>query len=62
MFTGLVEGRGIVRSIREDGPGVELLIEPPPESDRDDSDGVRIGESIALNGCCLTVIRLDADG
>lgn len=59
MFTGIVEGLGIVRSIREDGPGRELVIAPPPCTVRDD---VRIGESIAINGCCLTVIRLDGDG
>ena len=56
MFTGLVEGRGIVRSIREDGPGVELLIEPPSDAVCDDTDAVQIGESIAINGCCLTLV------
>jgi len=62
MFTGIVEGLGIVRSIREDGPGLELLVEPPDSAVRDAADEVRIGESIAINGCCLTVVRSDADG
>jgi riboflavin synthase len=62
MFTGIVEGLGIVRAIREDGPGLELLIEPPSGAVRDAADGVRIGESIAVNGCCLTVVRADAQG
>jgi riboflavin synthase len=62
MFTGLVEGRGIVRSIRQDGPGVELVIQPPRQAVRNEADAVQIGESIAINGCCLTVVRADQDG
>lgn len=62
MFTGIVEGLGIVRSIRRDGPGLELIIEPPSPAEPHDADPPRIGESIALNGCCLTVVGVDADG
>lgn len=54
MFTGLVEGQGKLLQIEPDGPGVRLLIEPFPSA-RDTA----LGDSIAINGCCLTVIDLN---
>lgn len=62
MFTGLVEGLGVVRSIRQEGPGVELVIQPPGGAVRDAADAVQVGESVAINGCCLTVVRAGGDG
>ena len=61
MFTGLVEGRGIVSEIRSEGAAVRLVVDVPPErlacpSRRDEC---RIGESVAINGCCLTVVEID---
>jgi riboflavin synthase len=54
MFTGLVERMGQVREIISDPPGVRLVIESPEVA------GVtRIGDSIAVNGCCLTVVQVD---
>ena len=55
MFTGIVEGQGTVQSLRPEGPGVELAIAPPREM-LSASNGTRVGESIAINGCCLTII------
>lgn len=53
MFTGIIEALGKIRSL-EDG---RLLVEP----DRIlGPDPVQLGESIAINGCCLTVV--DAAG
>lgn len=57
MFTGLVEGRGTVVDIRPDGPGIRLTIEVPPEMGGD----CELGASVAINGCCLTVIAFDGD-
>lgn len=62
MFTGIVEGLGTVRDIREDGPGLELLIEPPANPVQGAADAVQVGESVAINGCCLTVVRADGQG
>lgn len=52
MFTGLIEGRGIVRSIGPEGPAVLLVLEAPAAM----AGGCSIGESVAINGCCLTAV------
>ncbi|MEA2552024.1 MAG: riboflavin synthase [Fimbriimonadaceae bacterium] len=49
MFTGIIEGIGTVRSLDE---GVLQL-----ESVRIGADPWRVGESIAVNGACLTLIN-----
>ena len=56
MFTGLVEGRGLVRALRPAGATMDLGIEPPPEL-QTATDRAQIGDSIAINGCCLTLVR-----
>ena len=55
MFTGLVEARGVARAAEVDGPGKRLVIEEPAVAER-----VAIGASIAINGCCLTVVAVDS--
>ena len=57
MFTGLVEGMGTVLAITPQGPAVRLAIRIP-ESMR---GGARLGESVAINGCCLTVVLSGAE-
>jgi riboflavin synthase len=52
MFTGIVEEAGKVLQISELPNGIRLVI----VSDIC-SDGARIGDSIAVNGCCLTVVE-----
>lgn len=47
MFTGIIEALGAVRAAASG----ELLITAPAQSD----DPWRVGESVAVNGCCLTV-------
>lgn len=53
MFTGLVEGLGKIVRVDHEPAGVRLAIEPPAlfEADRPG-----IGDSVAINGCCLTVV------
>jgi riboflavin synthase len=53
MFTGLVEGLGRVVAVADEGPGRRLRLAWPGESH---SGPLRLGESIAVNGCCLTVV------
>ena len=50
MFTGLVREVGEVAWLRSTDQTVQLLIKAPRTAAR-----ARIGESVAVNGCCLTV-------
>lgn len=50
MFTGLVEEVGRVRWIRATDHGIQLEIAAPSVATE-----ARTGESVAVNGCCLTV-------
>jgi riboflavin synthase len=49
MFTGLVEAVGIVRSLEKRGEAARLTLESPLSGE------LSLGESLAVNGCCLTV-------
>jgi riboflavin synthase len=54
MFTGLIETICTVKSVRQSGGGLLLTIDlgkPVDES--------KIGDSIAINGVCLTIAKLD---
>jgi riboflavin synthase len=53
MFTGIVQAMGIVRSLQRQGADALLEI----ETSLDVAD-VRIGDSMAVNGVCLTVTSL----
>lgn len=56
MFTGLVEETGTVRSIRRTGRSLAITV-----GARKVLEGGRIGDSIAVNGVCLTVTALHSD-
>lgn len=56
MFTGLVQSLGTVRTAAADGHGGRLLTVHEPAIAPD----LALGESVAVNGCCLTVVRSDA--
>ncbi len=56
MFTGLVQSLATVREVVANAPGVKLVIECPTVS-RD----AALGDSIAINGCCLTVVERNGD-
>jgi riboflavin synthase len=55
MFTGLVECVGVLRARSPRGPGVRLGFEAPLEA-------LLLGESVAVNGACLTVVGTQSDG
>jgi riboflavin synthase len=55
MFTGLVESIGRVRSLDRRGDASRLTLETPLAA------GLSLGESLAVNGCCLTVTSTDGD-
>ena len=56
MFTGLVETMGEVVELRPDPPGVRIIIRHGEVA-----AGAKLGDSIAVNGCCLTVVAIDGD-
>ncbi|MBB1059088.1 riboflavin synthase [Marilutibacter spongiae] len=56
MFTGIIEGLGRVAAIEPLGGDVRLHLEVGSLP----FEGVRMGESIAVNGVCLTVVAFDA--
>ncbi len=56
MFTGLVQSLAKVRQIVPEGPGVRLEISDPMFAQRS-----AVGDSIAVSGCCLTVVTVGED-
>ena len=54
MFTGLVESLATVQEITAEGPGVRLII-----AEADIARHAALGDSIAVNGCCLTVVAME---
>jgi riboflavin synthase len=51
MFTGIVEELGTVEALEDQGDAVRLTVRGPLVT----SDAAR-GDSISVNGCCLTVV------
>ena len=51
MFTGIVEERGKVIAIEDLGDSIRLTIKGPNVA-----EDAKHGDSIAVNGCCLTVM------
>lgn len=58
MFTGIIEAVGSIRTIEPKGGDVRLRI----ATGKLDLGDVRLGDSIATNGVCLTVVELPGDG
>lgn len=56
MFTGLVETMGVVVHRIDQPPGCRLRISAAIAA-----EGAKLGDSICINGCCLTVIAIDGD-
>jgi riboflavin synthase len=57
MFTGIVETMGQVRGVQASGQGMRVVIDRGGLS----LDDVKVGDSISVNGCCLTVVQLEPD-
>ncbi len=53
MFTGIIEQLGIVKSIRKEDKNIHFTIEAPLANE------LKIDQSVAHNGCCLTVVEID---
>ena len=57
MFTGIVEESGTVERIQPAKKSIELTVRA-----RLCGRGLKIGDSLAVNGCCLTVVKLASRG
>src|SRR4030065_705185 len=55
MFTGIIEAVGTVKSIEKKGLFGRIVVECAL-----DLSGIRVGDSIAVNGSCLTVTELSS--
>ncbi|MGI2079924.1 riboflavin synthase [Shewanella putrefaciens] len=58
MFTGIIEAVGTLRKLERKGDDIRLTV----ASGKLDLTDVRLGDSIATNGVCLTVVQQLADG
>jgi riboflavin synthase len=56
MFTGIVEELGTVAAVEEQGDAIRLSIRATTVL-----EDVHLGDSISVNGCCLTVTDVDGD-
>jgi riboflavin synthase len=53
MFTGIVEETGVITALKPTPNSIQLTVRAIKCA-----RGVRLGDSIAINGCCLTVTKL----
>src|SRR5437867_8784353 len=53
MFTGIVEETGVVTKIKQSSRSIELTV-----GAKVCSSGLKVGDSVAVSGCCLTVVKL----
>jgi len=57
MFTGIVEETGVVERIQPTPKSIELTVRM-----KTCGRGLKLGASLAVNGCCLTVVKLGSRG
>ena len=57
MFTGLISHLGHVKSIELNGDSAKLIITNPAITKE-----IKIGDSVSVNGVCLTVTEFDSSG
>ncbi len=53
MFTGIIEGLGTIKRVKSSAQGMRISVEPDFSL-----DSPEIGESIAVNGVCLTAVKI----
>lgn len=58
MFTGIIEAIGTIAAITPKGKDISLTV----DSGQLDLSDVKLGDSIATNGVCLTVVKLTGRG
>ena len=57
MFTGIVEESGTVERIKPTAKSIQLTVRAGKIA-----RGLKLGDSMAINGCCLTAVKISARG
>jgi len=57
MFTGIVEEAGVIEKITPTKKSIEMTVRANLCG-----RGVKVGDSVAVNGCCLTAVKISARG
>ena len=57
MFTGIVQEAGIIKGIKPTARSIELTVSAGVSA-----RGLKLGDSFAVNGCCLTVVKMTPRG
>ena len=57
MFTGIVEAAGVVEKITPTKKSIALVVRAGSLA-----RGIKLGASVAVNGCCLTAVKISAPG
>src|SRR6185295_5672120 len=57
MFTGIVEEAGVVEAIKPTSKSIALTVRTGALA-----RGIKLGASVAVNGCCLTVVKISTKG
>lgn len=57
MFTGIVEETGLIERIRPATQSIELTVRM-----KTCGRGLKVGDSLAINGCCLTAVKARSSG
>ena len=57
MFTGIVEEAGVIEKITPAKKSIEMTVRANVCG-----RGVKVGDSVAVNGCCLTAVKVSARG
>ena len=55
MFTGIIEQLGVITNIRKEAENVHFTVKAEMTSE------LKIDQSVAHNGCCLTVVEINKD-
>ena len=55
MFTGIIEAVGVVENIQNDGGNIHFTLSCPFTQE------LKVDQSLAHNGCCLTVVEVKED-
>ena len=57
MFTGIVEEAGVIEKITPAKESIEMTVRAGVCG-----RGIKVGDSVAVNGCCLTAVKISTSG